>query len=126
MQSCTKEGTAPKKYLFTNVLYCENCQKGMWYKANQKGYSYGGNIQYGQSFCLNRIAIREKELMHVILEDLQTLFNTLKEDSFMNTLLNKFNKRKLQVVKDLETTQAEIEALKNKKLSNTSTSLPRI
>ena len=30
----TTTGTAPQKHLFTNLLYCEDCQKGMWYKKN--------------------------------------------------------------------------------------------
>ncbi|WP_161487148.1 hypothetical protein [Neobacillus mesonae] len=32
-----KTGTAQYKHLFTNLLYCDECNKGMWYKANQKG-----------------------------------------------------------------------------------------
>jgi site-specific DNA recombinase len=116
MQSRTRTTTAPKKHPFTNVLYCEECQKGMWYKANQKGYRCGGNIRYGQSFCPNRVAIREKELMQVIIEDLQALFNTLNEESFKNTLLDKLNKKKQLILRELEVTQSEIEALKNKKL----------
>ena len=68
------------------------------------------------SFCLNKVAVREKELMQVIMEDLQTLFNSLKEENFMNMLLNKLNKKKQQILKELKTTQSEIEALKNKKL----------
>lgn len=45
LKSRTRTTTAPKSHLFTNVLYCEDCQKGMWYKANQKGYRCGGNIR---------------------------------------------------------------------------------
>ena len=116
MHSRTRTATAPKKHLFTNVLYCEECQKGMWYKANQKGYRCGGNIRYGNSFCLNKVVVREKELMQVIMEDLQSLFNTLKEENFMNTLLNRLNKKKQEIIKELKTIQAEIEALRNKKL----------
>ena len=50
------------------------------------------------------------------MEDLQTLFNSLKEENFMNTLLNKLNKKKQQILKELKSTQSEIEAFKNKKL----------
>ncbi|WP_227940008.1 recombinase family protein [Alkalihalobacillus deserti] len=34
----TKFITAPKKHLFTNVLFCYDCGKGMWYRSNRKGY----------------------------------------------------------------------------------------
>lgn len=116
IQSRTRTATAPKKHLFTNVLYCEECEKGMWYKANQKGYRCGGNIRNGHTFCINTVAIREKELMHVILDDLKFLFNSLREDSFLNTLLNKLNRKKQQILNELAATQSEVEALKGKKL----------
>lgn len=45
LENRTRTTTAPKKHLFTDILYCEECQKGMWFKANQKGYSCGG--KYG-------------------------------------------------------------------------------
>lgn len=73
----TKTGTAPQKHLFTNLLYCEECQRGMWYKANQKGYRYGGNLRNGDTFCINKVIVREKELIHVIIYDLKPLYDTL-------------------------------------------------
>lgn len=33
----TKAATAPSTHLFSNLIFCEDCGKGMWYKANQKG-----------------------------------------------------------------------------------------
>jgi site-specific DNA recombinase len=116
IENRTRTATAPKKHLFTNILYCEECQKGMWFKANQKGYRCGGNIRHGDTFCINKVAVREKELMHVIMEDLQTLFNSLKEESFLNALMNKLNIKKRNVLKELEKVQSEIETLRNKKL----------
>jgi len=76
-------------HLFTNVLFCENCQKGMWYKANQKVYRCDGNIKYGDPFCLNRVVIREKELKHIILEDLQELFHSIQDDEFTQKIGSK-------------------------------------
>ncbi len=88
----------------------------MWYKANQKGYRCGGNIKHGNTFCISKVTVREKALMHVIMEDLQTLFNSLKEESFLNTLMNKLNVKKRKVLKELEAVQSDMETLKNKKL----------
>lgn len=116
MQSRTRTAKAPKKHLFTNILYCEECEKGMWYKANQKGYRCGGNIRYGQTFCQNRTAIREKNLIQIIKDDLRSLFNALNEESLVTTLLKKLNKKKQHILKEFESTISEIEALKNKKL----------
>lgn len=113
----TKTGTAPQKHLFTNLLYCEECQRGMWYKANQKGYRCGGNLRNGDTFCINKVIVREKELIHVIMDDLKPLYDTLKEESFVQTLLKKLNNKKHQIQKELEKTQSEIDALKQKKLN---------
>jgi site-specific DNA recombinase len=116
MQSRTRTATAPKKHIITNILYCEECQKGMWFKANQKGYRCGGNIRHGNTFCLNTVAVWEKELMHVIMVDLQSLFNSLKEENFLIAQMNKLNVKKRKVIKQLEAVQPEIETLRNKKL----------
>jgi site-specific DNA recombinase len=105
-----------QKTLIYKYAYCEECQKGMWFKANQKGYRCGGNVKHGDSFCINKSPVREKELKHIILEDLQSLFNTLKEENFMNTLLNKLNVKKRQIIKDFKDVEAEIETQKYKKL----------
>ncbi len=92
----TKTGTAPQKHLFTNLLYCEECQRGMWYKANQKGYRCGGNLRNGDTFCINKVIVREKELIHVIMDDLKPLYDTLKEESFVQTLLKKLNNKNIR------------------------------
>ena len=62
----TKTCTAPQKHLFTNLLYYEDCQKGMWYKKNQKGYRCGGNLRHVDTFCINKTIVREKKLIHVM------------------------------------------------------------
>jgi site-specific DNA recombinase len=54
--------------------------------------------------------------MHVIIEDLQNLFNSLKGENFLNALINKLNVKKRNVLTELEKVQSEIETLRNKKL----------
>lgn len=93
--------TAHKKHLFTNVLFCENCQKGMWYKANQKGYRCGGNIKYGDTFCPNSVVIREKELKHIILEDLQELFETIQDDELIQDLQKRLDQKKVSITNEI-------------------------
>ena len=50
--------TAPATQTFSNLIFCEDCGKGMWYKANQKGYHCGGNSRHrhGERLCLNKRA----------------------------------------------------------------------
>jgi site-specific DNA recombinase len=94
LQTRTRTNTAPKKHLFTNILFCEHCQKGMLYKANQKGYRCGGNIKHGDSFCENRVVIRERELKHIILEDLKESFHSIQDDKFLKSLQLRLNRKK--------------------------------
>lgn len=62
------------------------------------------------------MAVREKELKHIILEDLQSLFNSIRENNFINSLQNKLNVKKRQLQTELQNTEAEVEAHRNKKL----------
>ncbi|MDQ0253942.1 DNA invertase Pin-like site-specific DNA recombinase [Evansella vedderi] len=101
LQTRTRTNTAPKKHLFTNVLFCEHCQKGMWFKANQKGYRCGGNIKYGDTFCQNRVVVREKELKHIIIEDLQELFKSIQDDEFLKSLQKRLEQKKVLFKKEL-------------------------
>ncbi|MEJ9232844.1 recombinase zinc beta ribbon domain-containing protein [Peribacillus butanolivorans] len=85
----TKTGTAPQKHLFTNLLYCDECHKRMWYKANQKGYRCGGNLRHGNTFCLNKTVVREKELSQIIMNDLKPLYNTSTRRKFCTKFIKK-------------------------------------
>lgn len=116
MKRRTRATTAPKKHLFTNMLYCKECEKSMWYKANQKGYRCGGNIKHGIAFCTNKLAIREKELQHIIQTDLKELFQSFQDNAIMASLINKLQTKKRQIQNELTATETEIDFLKKKKL----------
>ncbi|WP_400245559.1 recombinase family protein [Niallia sp. JL1B1071] len=115
LQSRTRTTTAPKKHLFTNVLFCENCQKGMWYKANQKGYRCGGNIKHGDTFCLNRVVIREKELKNTILEDLQELFASIQDEQFIKSLQKRLDQKKVSITNELTKIKNKANKLRTRK-----------
>ena len=117
MQNRTRTTTAPKKHLFTNILYCEDCSKGMWFKANQKGYRCGGNIKHGDTFCLNKTVVREKELAHIIQEDLQILFQSFQDEIYMKSLLDKLNSKKRQLQNDLLKVETRINTQRQNKLN---------
>ncbi len=117
MQSRTRISTAPQKHLFTNTLFCEDCQKGMWFKANQKGYRCGGNIKNGDTFCQNKTVVREKDLAHIIQEDFQTLFHSFQEESYLKDLLDKLNSKKRQLQNDLQKVETQINNQRQNKLN---------
>ena len=112
----TRSNTAPKKHLFTNMLFCENCQKGMWYKSNQKGYRCGGNIKHGDAYCGNKKVIREKELEHLIIGDLKKLFINFQDDSFKDSIQKKLSMKKNSLETELLKLEDELKALRSKKM----------
>jgi site-specific DNA recombinase len=115
LQIRTRTTTAPKSHLFTNVLFCENCQKGMWYKANQRGYRCGGNIKYGDTYCLNRAVIREKELKHIIIEDLQELFQSIQDDKFIKSLQKRLDQKKVSITNEITKIENTAKRLRSRK-----------
>ncbi|MHA6261150.1 recombinase family protein [Sporosarcina sp. CAU 1771] len=115
-QGRSRTTTAPKKHLFTNIIYCEECKKSMWFKANQKGYRCGGNIKHGTTICHNKKPIREKELKQVIIDDLRYLLQSFQNEVFLKNLLSKLNKKKQQIQTELQDLDARIINLRKKKL----------
>ena len=112
----TRTATAPKKHLVTNLIFCEECGKAMWYKANQRGYRCGGNIKHGDCFCTNRLPIREGDLKEIIEEDLRELFKSFQDESFTTTLTTKLETKKQQILREISTVEQSIDQLRNKKL----------
>lgn len=87
----------------------------MRFRQNQRGYRCGDNTKQGDTFCANRKPIREKELAHAIPEDLRTLFQTLKEESFVSQLLSSLNTQKKRITKDLDAAREQGETLHSRK-----------
>ena len=111
----TRAATAPSTHLFSNLIFCEDCGKGMWYKATQKGYRCGGNIRHGERFCLNRHPIRSIDLEQVISCDIKALFQIFKDDSLMRRLENKMDAKNHQLQEKLSNAEKKISDLEKKK-----------
>lgn len=77
-------------HLFSNLLFCGDCGKGMHYKANRKGYVYGSYDKNGKFACTSHI-IREKDLESIILNDISVILKNVKynHSSAINSKLNK-------------------------------------
>ncbi|MFE4029469.1 recombinase family protein [Priestia sp. YIM B13551] len=116
LQSRTRIGKAPKKHLFTNVLYCKECGRGMWYKFNQKGYRCGGNLKYGDFYCLNKKAVKELKLKEIVLAYLKELFQAFQDDSMMKSLMKKLEQKQQEFQKEMSNVNNQIQDLRLKKL----------
>ncbi|PAE24741.1 hypothetical protein CHI10_11475 [Bacillus sp. 7894-2] len=87
----------------------------MWFKANQKGYRCGGNIKHGDTFWENRVVIREKELEHIIIEDLQELFQSIQDDEFLKSLQKRLDQKKFQINNELKKIEKKSNKLRSRK-----------
>ncbi|WP_096187054.1 recombinase family protein [Evansella halocellulosilytica] len=114
MKIRTKYITAPKKHLFTNILYCNDCGKALWYRSNRKGYICGNYARHGSKACTHH-AVKEKVLKNTILSDINTLVNKIDKEHYIKQLEVKSKKSKVSIQKQINKVTKQIEILRNRK-----------
>lgn len=67
---------AAKTRLFSNLLFCKDCGKGMHYRSNRSGYTCGTYSKYGVDFCTSHL-VKENMLYKAVLDDLNNLLKPL-------------------------------------------------
>ena len=98
-------------HLFSNLLFCADCKRGMHFKKNRKGYICGNfdkNGKYGG--CTSHI-IREQELESIILKDIEIILKDIKV-TYIDKINSKFEKEKLSLEKNINIYRNKIESLK--------------
>ena len=108
LEKRTKAATAPSTHLFSNLIYCQECGKGLWYRANSEHYRCGGYIRHGERYCLNKLPIRLNEIKRVIQNDLKELFHFFRDDSLINEFESKMNENRNRIEKAIKTTENKI------------------
>lgn len=111
LQKRTKAATAPSTHLFSNLIYCEECGKGLWYRANSEHYRCGGYIRHGERYCLNKMPIRLNEIKRVIQNDLKELFQFFRDDSLINQFESKMNVNRQHIQRAIQNAEKKIEKL---------------
>lgn len=114
LQKRTKAATAPSTHLFSNLIFCEDCGKGLWYRANSKHYRCGGYIRHGERYCLNKMPIRLNEIESVIQNDLKDLFQFFRDDTLMDEFESKMNENKHQIQRAIQNAEIKIKKLEMK------------
>jgi len=114
MKIRTKFITAPKKHLFTNILYCADCGKGMWWRSNRKGYVCGNYARHGKKACSHH-AIREKFLIDTISADIQELVEHINKDHYLKQLENESTKSKQSLQRQIVKLDKQIDSIKDRK-----------
>jgi site-specific DNA recombinase len=107
--------TAPKLHLFTNILFCADCGKGMWFRSNRRnGYICGNYARHGKKAC-SAHTIRENILKETILHDLRTLVQEIDKEQFSKDLEVKSKKSKKDTQQKLDKLNKQIDILKKRK-----------
>lgn len=98
-------------HLFSNLLFCADCGKGMHFKKNRHGYVCGTYDKHGKfAGCTSHI-IREKDLEDIILRDINVILKDIKI-TYIDKINSKFKKEKLSLEKNINIYKNKIESLK--------------
>ena len=101
-------------HLFTNVLFCADCKKGMHYKKNRKGYVCGKYDKWGKKACTDHI-VREQELENIILADINKFLEIIGNKNLKSLIEKKILQQKLKIEKELNFVQKKIDVLSTTK-----------
>lgn len=85
-------------HLFTNLLHCADCGKGMHFKKNRKGYVCATSVKLGKNVCSDHI-VREAALSEAILKEL---------NSFMSSYSPTSNSKQLEAIYKKKVSKFEI------------------
>ena len=105
-----------QSHLFSNLLFCADCGRGMHFKKNSKGYVCGNFNKHGSKRCSNH-RVRELDLIQTIQGELCSLTNSLNFKDIEGELIKKIErtkKKKLKTYPVLEKKLANIVKQKNK------------
>lgn len=118
LQSRKKIKPKPQAHLFTNLLFCADCGKGMHFKKNRRGYVCGLYDKLGNKACSDHI-VRENELIESILNEIKLFSSLLNNKDTINKIknaLNEDNKSKNIQINKLKTELKKLEEYKLKNL----------
>ncbi|MEK5379213.1 recombinase family protein [Niallia sp. FSL W8-0635] len=111
-----KNVTAPKAHLFTNVAFCADCEKGMWFRSGRKGYICGSYGRYGTKRCSSH-AIKEDKLTDAIINDFGNFLQELNLDILSKHFQQKIERSLKKSTKDIEKIESKIKILHNRKIN---------
>lgn len=104
----------PQKHLFSNLLFCADCGKGMHFKKNRKGYVCGSFDKRGTASCESHI-VRELNLIEIITNEFRTLSNSIDNIDYLNKIYSSLLKESKKKEKLIIKYTNKIEVLKTEK-----------
>lgn len=116
LKSRHKERGHQATHLFTNLLRCADCGKGMHFKKNRKGYVCGTSVRLGKNVCSDHI-VREADLSEAILKELNSFINSYSTKTSSKELKSLHKKKVLKFESTIKANEQKLETL-NKRKSN--------
>lgn len=108
----------PQKHLFSNLLFCADCGKGMHFKKNRKGYVCGSFDKRGKVACESHI-VRELNLIEIISQELKNISSAIDNVDYIKKIqssLQKDVRKKEKLLNQYTIKLDKSNSLKNKAL----------
>ena len=109
-----KSRVTQTKHLFTAVLICDDCGRGLIYKKHRKGYICSRFNKLGSKACSNHHIYETIILDKLLLDAKQTILNYSSED--MESLSHKLESYKIKSLHKLDLLDKEKDKLNAKKI----------
>ena len=111
-----KERRKSQVHLFSNILYCSDCNKRLHYKANRKGYVCAGYNRHGKDVCSSHL-IKEEDLEKVILADLKNILSKINNKKIVNKLKEQISLKHNTLDSDIKKINNKLQDLNEKKVN---------
>ena len=108
----------PQKHLFSNLLFCADCGKGMYFKKNRKGYVCGSFDKRGKVACESHI-VREITLIEIISNEFKIISASIDNIDYLSKIqlsLQKEAKKKEKLINKYTNKIENCKIQKNKTL----------
>ncbi|HFL3666660.1 TPA: recombinase family protein [Clostridioides difficile] len=107
-----------QKHLFSNLLFCADCGKGMHFKRNRKGYVCGSFDKWGKVACESHI-VRELNLIEIISNEFKNISSAIDNVDYIKKIQSSLLKDVTKKEKNLNQYIAKLnhsKSIKNKAL----------
>ncbi|MGL5676415.1 MAG: recombinase family protein [Cellulosilyticaceae bacterium] len=101
-------------HLFSNLLFCGDCGKGMHYRKTQKGYVCGAYDKRGKAACTSHL-VKEEALKEAILKDLNDMIAQLQVEASKSTKQTRIQQHIATLTKAIDQSQKKIDKLNQNK-----------
>ncbi|WP_419957974.1 recombinase family protein [Psychrobacillus psychrotolerans] len=102
-------------HLFTNLIFCADCGRGMHFKKNSRGYVCGNFNKHGIKKCSHH-RTRESELIELLINEFQHFSRLLNENSIFEKLQKKIALDSKSMYKKLPSLQKQLKNIGKQKI----------